>query len=1634
MSDSRKAIGGSHQDFSLLPSSSSVRSSANCSRESPDGSTLGSASNTDLCFRRTETDNDTGPDCGSSIVYGSFERSFDEAIPCSRRIGYHQREEFSAPERLPRSLLEEVPLPSWVEQFLRQIIGARTSFSYFVIQSISTCRRGRDDSSATGLYPIPLPFVGIFGVGPQKMSQKRRQLGALKKLLHLVVVALNFEHFRKPFAVVHLLRRRPSALHLQVYDRLWAFVRSCGLPGRVSVSGCGRKKFQLDARFSELAGCLEAMGLDTTSQYHHGFHGVPVPVNNEEVEELRPYRNLVASRMKLTGRGNWHCEDFLSDLLFLPFVEPRVNRFNIVPPPKSFPDVSGGDESEVGKLCRVWDANNLLTLIPVHLGPGEHEPHLFTKVFANYKSSLVDRQIGDRRGANFVEGRLEGGPSQQLPTGAALLQIEAKRYEEVIVGAAADRKDFYHQFHMTYERASTNTLYPSFSLDYFKGTNAYGRYKEHFAGKSKRTSNREEIGDFVGRPKPLLVPDDDSQRVFACFASLFQGDHLGVEFACDAHGKLLEDAGCHDVCSKLSLKNPILHNKPATGLVIDDFFAVSAESRCLAEGSVYKGPNKASGALDVAKKTYGEEGIFGSDDKEVRDSLLFKVVGAEVNSSTATVDAGLISVGAPADKRLGLAMISAHVSGLPYTTDALHASLVGSWISALVYRRPMMAHLNEAFKVVEGGDLDTSQPVLRKLSRKCADEFLILACLAPVIASNVAVPFSTKVYASDASSLKGGFLEADVSPELARVLWRSADRKGRNVPLPSKTAALHANADERFEVVEDEDLPLPGDEQVLRPIGLRFDFVEICGGAGVVTHYLIGFGHCCGPVFDISCSQQYDMTKDRVIAWIIFMMEDGRLKSFLAAPPCTTFSPAAFPALRSYKMPLGFNRKHPRVLLGNKLAFSSMCLMLRARVLRVFGMLETTRRSKMRWTPQWKRLLLLGAEEVILASCEYGSPHQKEFAFMTVNMSAGSLHKKCSRSHQHVRIQGKFTKASATYCDGLARALARTFHNHLIALALYDEQHDLGRQGLEDIISNDLSTGLDWKNVHSWSWKGSSHINLLEVASALRVYEKEAKDGGDVRFCSLVDSHVALRALARGRSSSLALRHLLKRASCLSVAFGLYSAGRFTPTRFNPADCPTRDKELPPKLRLLVDGCSEEELMWLSGLCQMRRWISNWLRLSILLRPQWIAFFSSSESLRRYGPAFPCNLDFPMDFDQTLGFPGEGPCPTWLLFGRFWFWLFLGLSRWVVSSAAPWVTDASRRAARAGLELPEGRRVTQATSSVRGSLMAKFNLWLRDSGSSFDSVFLANPPDYDKVNAELVRYGRFLFAQGKPYYHFTETINAVSAKRPILRRSLQQAWDLAFMWNSYEPVEHHHAMPVQVLLALLSTCLLWGWRREAAIFALCWGAILRIGEVLNAVRSDLIFPQDVDFTIDHVLLRIKEPKTRFRAAKQQTGKLEQIDLIAVCWLGLGELNMWEALWPFSSATLRSRLDKVMTRLGLPTNPRKGIRPMTLASFRPGGAAYLIGATESAEMVRRRGRWISMKVMEIYLQEVQSATFMNEIDAESKQRVIFAMRAFPEVFATASAFACAKFPEQVWHYFFSRDPKAYSNVSVGKYGH
>ena len=56
------------------------------------------------------------------------------------------------------------------------------------------------------------------------------------------------------------------------------------------------------------------------------------------------------------------------------------------------------------------------------------------------------------------------------------------------------------------------------------------------------------------------------------------------------------------------------------------------------------------------------------------------------------------------------------------------------------------------------------------------------------------------------------------------------------------------------------------------------------------------------------------------------LLQHRRLRSFMVVPPCATFSPAAHPAGRSYKLPQSFRPAAPKTLLGRVLALNHVAM------------------------------------------------------------------------------------------------------------------------------------------------------------------------------------------------------------------------------------------------------------------------------------------------------------------------------------------------------------------------------------------------------------------------------------------------------------------------------------------------------------------------------------------------------------------------------------------------------------------------------------------------------------------------------------------------------------------------------------
>ena len=98
----------------------------------------------------------------------------------------------------------------------------------------------------------------------------------------------------------------------------------------------------------------------------------------------------------------------------------------------------------------------------------------------------------------------------------------------------------------------------------------------------------------------------------------------------------------------------------------------------------------------------------------------------------------------------------------------------------------------------------------------------------------------------------------------------------------------------------------------------------------------------------------------------------------------------------------------------------------------------------------------------------------------------------------------------------------------------------------------------------------------------------------------------------------------------------------------------------------------------------------------------------------------------------------------------------------------------------------------------------------------------------------------------------------------------------------------------------------------------------------------------------------------------------------------------------------------------------GRRGIDLGSLRAGGATWLLEMCESPEFVRRRGRWISSKIMEIYIQEASSAQFLPMLAKQSKEKILLAVHLFPRMLRKLSFLHAANIPENAWRFLILSD--------------
>ena len=276
--------------------------------------------------------------------------------------------------------------------------------------------------------------------------------------------------------------------------------------------------------------------------------------------------------------------------------------------------------------------------------------------------------------------------------------------------------------------------------------------------------------------------------------------------------------------------------------------------------------------------------------------------------------------------------------------------------------------------------------------------------LAPVACSDVAAPFASRLYATDASEERGAFCSAPLPGHLRTLAWSTADRKGGYARIASPARVLLKRADPWWEDEEDEP---PGAIPVSRPLGFLFDALFLGKGARAICSELKDRGWTVGPLLDSFASPFFTLCVSRLLEWIFYLIEEDRVRCIYIVPP-----------LGSRDCP-GLGRSvsadpSPRVSRQDRLwVFRSLAVLLKARLADVAAVIQVPAEAPCHKVEVWKRLRgFSGSSESVLHSCAFGSPFRKALRVLSVGCSLRSVARPCTCSG-HKRVQGRYGKAFA---------------------------------------------------------------------------------------------------------------------------------------------------------------------------------------------------------------------------------------------------------------------------------------------------------------------------------------------------------------------------------------------------------------------------------------------------------------------------------------------------------------------------------------------------------------------------------------------------------------------------------------------
>jgi hypothetical protein len=212
--------------------------------------------------------------------------------------------------------------------------------------------------------------------------------------------------------------------------------------------------------------------------------------------------------------------------------------------------------------------------------------------------------------------------------------------------------------------------------------------------------------------------------------------------------------------------------------------------------------------------------------------------------------------------------------------------------------------------------------------------------------------------------------------------------------------------------------------QALRLLGLRKSdmeaqwTLELFSGQGRWSSALERQGFKALRI-DVQNKVSLDLSRPSVVEAILVLIDSGVVKAVHVAPPCSTWSRARRPALRSrqflYGLPNLSARQQQQVLEANRLARHTLLVVKSCALKGIITTIENPQSSMLWELPDWKQELLASYADIDLDQCQFGAAWKKPTKWRCFNLfNVSCLALRCTSSHicsasgkEHVILRGR---------------------------------------------------------------------------------------------------------------------------------------------------------------------------------------------------------------------------------------------------------------------------------------------------------------------------------------------------------------------------------------------------------------------------------------------------------------------------------------------------------------------------------------------------------------------------------------------------------------------------------------------------